>query len=301
VIDKLAWVCIEHGRILAARSRSKDVYFIPGGKREAGESDEQALIREVHEELGITLRADTLKPIGVFEAQAHGQPEGVNVRLTCYSGEYSGTPHASAEIEEIAWLTYADRGRFSLVAQILLDELRGQLSPFQLDIVSADDLLRDLPRYVALLHDSVDSGASIGFLMPLSTAPAEEYWREIAADLTNGHRLLITARDGNALMGSVQLGFVMKPNAPHRAEVQKLLVDRRYRGRGIGKLLMHVLEQEALLRNRTLLVLDTKKGDIAERLYPKLGYIRVGDIPSFVIDETGAMHATVVFYKDLTR
>ena len=75
VIDKLAWIHIEDGRVLGARSRGKDVYFIPGGKREAGESDEEALVREVREELSVTLDASSLRPLGVFEAQAHGQAE----------------------------------------------------------------------------------------------------------------------------------------------------------------------------------------------------------------------------------
>lgn len=121
VIDKLAWIHIKDGRILGARSRGKDVYFIPGGKREAGESDAQALIREVQEELSVTLRAETLRPAGVFEAQAHGREEGVVVRMTCYSGDYAGELDPAAEIDEIAWLTRDDRDRMSLVTRVIVD------------------------------------------------------------------------------------------------------------------------------------------------------------------------------------
>ena len=124
MIDKLAWIHVENGRVLCARSRNKDTFFLPGGKREAGESDEQALIREIREELSVTI---ALKDhLGVFEAQAHGQPEGVMVRMTCYRGDYSGELRPAAEIEEIAWLTYADRHRMSLVAQHIFDWLRDQ-------------------------------------------------------------------------------------------------------------------------------------------------------------------------------
>jgi len=124
VIDKLAWIHIDSGRLLAARSRGKNVYFVPGGKREQGESDEQALTREVREELSVVLKAGSLQPLGVFEAQAHGQPEGVIVRMTCYTGDYAGHLKPAAEIEEIAWLTYGDRDRVSPVAQIIFDDLR---------------------------------------------------------------------------------------------------------------------------------------------------------------------------------
>jgi 8-oxo-dGTP diphosphatase len=46
-IDKLAWLRIKDKQVLGARSKGKDAYYIPGGKREPGESDEEALIREV--------------------------------------------------------------------------------------------------------------------------------------------------------------------------------------------------------------------------------------------------------------
>lgn len=125
-IDKLAWVRVEGRRVLSARSRGKDVYFLPGGKREPGESDEEALIREVREELSVALNSDTLRPLHVFEAQAHGQPEGVVVRMTCFTGEYEGELRPAAEIEEVAWLSYADRPRVSLVGQIIFDWLHGR-------------------------------------------------------------------------------------------------------------------------------------------------------------------------------
>ncbi len=126
VIDKLAWIHIEDRRILATRSRGKDTYFLPGGKREPGESDEDALAREVEEELSVELRRDTIQPLGVFEAQAHGQPEGVIVRMTCFTGDYTGHLQPAAEIEESAWLSYEERDRLSLVARIIVDWLREQ-------------------------------------------------------------------------------------------------------------------------------------------------------------------------------
>lgn len=126
VIDKLAWIHIHDGRLLAVRSRGKDAFFLPGGKRETGESDEQALVREVEEELSVRLRPETLRPLHVFEAQAHGQPAGVLVRMTCFTGEYTGELRAAAEIEEVAWLDHRDRERMSLVTRIIVDWLREQ-------------------------------------------------------------------------------------------------------------------------------------------------------------------------------
>lgn len=87
-IDKLAWIELNNKTILLTKSYGKDVFYIPGGKRDAGETDEQALLREIREELTVSLDEKTLQYIGTFEAQAHGQPEGVTVKMTCYSGKY---------------------------------------------------------------------------------------------------------------------------------------------------------------------------------------------------------------------
>lgn len=124
VIDKVAWIRLEEGRVLSTRSRGKTVYYLPGGKREPGESDLDTLLREIAEELTVTVRLDTVAHLGTFEAQAHGHPDGVCVRMTCYTGDYQGTLVASSEIDEVAWLTYADRERVSPVDQVIFDQLR---------------------------------------------------------------------------------------------------------------------------------------------------------------------------------
>lgn len=125
-IDKLAWIYIKDKHILTARSKGKDTYYIPGGKREVGESDHQALIREINEELSICLCQDSLKPIGVFEAQAHGKPPGTMVRMTCYSGDYIGDIKASSEIEEISWMQHKNKHKTSAVDILIFDWLKQQ-------------------------------------------------------------------------------------------------------------------------------------------------------------------------------
>ncbi|MBO2462423.1 NUDIX hydrolase [Actinomadura violacea] len=129
-IDKIAWILLDGGRILSTRSRGKDVYYLPGGKREAGESDAQTLAREVKEELTVDVLPETAAHLGTWEAQAHGHAGGVTVRMTCYTAEHTGTPAPSSEIEEVAWLGYADRDRVSPVDQLIFDDLHaaGRLS-----------------------------------------------------------------------------------------------------------------------------------------------------------------------------
>ncbi|MFM2484187.1 NUDIX hydrolase [Celerinatantimonas yamalensis] len=123
MIDKLAWVVVQNRRFLATRSYGKSQFYLPGGKRESGETDQQALIREIQEELSVSLNPESLIPAKVFRAQADGKPLGVEVQLTCYWGETTGTALASAEIEELAWLNSQDKSRCSVAALKVLDWL----------------------------------------------------------------------------------------------------------------------------------------------------------------------------------
>lgn len=125
VIDKIAWIRLENGAILSSRSRGKNVYYLPGGKREPGESDIETLTREIREELTVTVMVDSAVRVGTFHAQAHGHPDGTLVRMTCYTADYRGTLRPAAEIDEIVWLTHADRDRVSPVDQIIFDHLHG--------------------------------------------------------------------------------------------------------------------------------------------------------------------------------
>lgn len=122
-IDKLAYIHIKDNRVLITLSKGKDTWYIPGGKREAGESDEQALIREVKEELLVDLKPQTIKHYGTFEAQAHGKPAGTVVRMTCYTADYRGELKASAEIEKYDYFSYSQKHLTSLVDHLIFEDL----------------------------------------------------------------------------------------------------------------------------------------------------------------------------------
>ncbi|WP_340009214.1 NUDIX domain-containing protein [Paenibacillus sp. FSL K6-0276] len=126
IIDKIAWIHIENGQVLCARSKGKDTYYLPGGKREAGETDEETLVREIEEEISVQIKADTVSYFGTFEAEAHGKTEGVTVKMTCYIADYEGTLTPASEIEELSWLSYKDRNCVSVVTQIIFDKLNEQ-------------------------------------------------------------------------------------------------------------------------------------------------------------------------------
>jgi acetyltransferase len=151
-----------------------------------------------------------------------------------------------------------------------------------------------------LLIDAVHSGASVGFLAPLATTTAEDYWRGVLRSVGESLLLWVAELDGS-IVGSVQLALCEKENGRHRGEVQKLFVHRSARGHGIATLLMAAAEAEARHRNRTLLVLDTLLGSQAEEVYRHLGWTRAGEIPQYAAAPDGEIFPTVVYFKALSK
>lgn len=166
-----------------------------------------------------------------------------------------------------------------------------------LTAAEAREAIDDLVR---VLRDAVTSGVSLGFVTPLDDSAVRHFWQGAIAQLESGSRVLLVARgEDGALVGSAQLDLATTPNGRHRAEVQKVCVMRSARGQGIGTQLMRAIEEAARAAGRTLLVLDTRKGGVAEGLYRRLGYREVGAIPGYARTVNGALVTEVFFYRTL--
>jgi GNAT superfamily N-acetyltransferase len=157
----------------------------------------------------------------------------------------------------------------------------------------------DVDRLADLLVDSVNDGASVGFMAPLAREKAVDFWRRVAVGVAAGERALLVAEDEDGIVGTVHLVLAQPENQPHRADLTKMLVHPRGRRRGVGAALMEATEEMARDCGKTLLVLDTVTGSDAERLYARLGWVRVGEIPDFALLAHGGLWGTMVFYKRL--
>jgi len=167
----------------------------------------------------------------------------------------------------------------------------------QIERLNAEQAAAETDALVELLQDAVAGGASVGFLPPLAAGEARGYWEDVIAAIGQASRVLLVARQSGSIVGTVQLDLPSKPNARHRAEVQKLMVHTPARGQGIASQLMSAIEAAAQEQGRTLLVLDTRQGDPSERLYAGRGYTRAGLIPSYARSADGTLHTTVLFYR----
>lgn len=159
---------------------------------------------------------------------------------------------------------------------------------------------RALPQLAEILVDSVDGGASVGFVHPFTAEDAEGWWRTVRPGIEQGSTLIWTAEDAGGVVGTVQVKLTTAyTNGRHRAEIAKLLVHRRARGLGIGKLLLATAEEAAAQHGVTILMLDTQTDSPAEYLYAKAGWTRFGVMPDHAADPAGELQPTTFFYKKL--
>lgn len=172
--------------------------------------------------------------------------------------------------------------------------------PLVVRLLTPPEAAAAIPDLARILVDCVEGGASVGFMLPLTQARAEAFWRAIADGVAAGQRLLLVATpaEGGPPVGTVQVVLAQPENQPHRGDLSKMLVTRAARGRGAGQALMRAAERAAIAHGKTLLVLDTAS-DAAERLYTREGWVRVGVVPDFALLPGGPPCDTVFFYKRL--
>ena len=158
---------------------------------------------------------------------------------------------------------------------------------------------REIQGLSDVLVDCVEGGASVSFMLPMTRAKAEAFWRNVAASAARGERVVLAAEDAaDRIVGTAQVILAQPENQPHRGDLAKMLVHRAARRRGIGAALLAAAEQNARSAGKTLLVLDTASDD-AERLYGRGGWERCGHVPNYALFPDGTPCATTFYFKFL--
>lgn len=164
-------------------------------------------------------------------------------------------------------------------------------------LYSLDDA--QVEQLADVLIDCVEGGATVSFVLPLTRERAVAFWRKVAHDVPLAKRALLIAEDAQGICGTVQLVLEQPENQPHRADLAKMLVHRRTRRQGVGAALMHAVEDMARDCGKTLLVLDAVTDGDATRLYERMGWVRVGEIPNYSLLPRGGYCSTTIYYREI--
>lgn len=169
---------------------------------------------------------------------------------------------------------------------------------FEILALTPSDRERYLEELAEILLDCVRNGASVSFMAAMTIEDARKFWSSVFDSVEKHSRVLLVAKghDGHAV-GTVQILTDQPANQPHRADISKLLVASSNRREGVGAALMNEVERYSARLRKSLLVLDTSSGSDAERLYTRLSWVKVGEIPNFSLLPDGTPSATSIFWK----
>ena len=101
------------GRRAANREFYPDVWDVPGGHLEPGETGEQALVRELREEIGVT--PTVWAPLGEFRESLPDENGSIVVHLHAVTS-WNGTPRnlSPEEHSKVSWFAVEDACRLAL-------------------------------------------------------------------------------------------------------------------------------------------------------------------------------------------
>lgn len=171
----------------------------------------------------------------------------------------------------------------------------------RITLLTPEQTLARRVALVDLLIAVVEDGASVNFVQPMTRAKAEAWWDSAFASHARGERLIFVAETDESLDGTVHLVPAPQENQRHRADLAKMLVHPRAQRQGLGAALMRAAEEEARRIGRTLLTLDTETGSAGERLYARLGWTKIGEIPGYAMRADGSIcDPASFFYKILS-
>jgi 8-oxo-dGTP diphosphatase len=129
---KSGLIIIENDDLLVVRKENTYFYLLPGGLLELGETDEEALLREIYEELSCGLVEDSLAYFGTFEEEAANEPDSI-IHINTYFGQLVGQPSPNSEIVEVLW--FGKGNNQALLSPIIRNSIwptlaaKGYLSP----------------------------------------------------------------------------------------------------------------------------------------------------------------------------
>jgi 8-oxo-dGTP diphosphatase len=110
-IPVAAIALIRDRRVLMVTARGREVWYMPGGKIDPGETEADAAAREAEEEVGVRVDPAALDRLFTVLIQAHGEPSGRLVRMSVFGAESVDEPVPGNEVSAVHWATSTDEPR----------------------------------------------------------------------------------------------------------------------------------------------------------------------------------------------
>lgn len=167
---------------------------------------------------------------------------------------------------------------------------------FEIRRLAATELLDRIEEFHWLLRDAVESGGTVGFVLPVTDDKLNRYWTGVARDLEAGERELLAAIEHGKVIGALQIAYEKAESVRHRADLQKLIVHSSEHRRGIARaLLVAALERMPAL-GVAMYTITTFKEGVAENLVRSLLFTRFGVMPHYGLTPDGKLHDASMHY-----
>jgi GNAT superfamily N-acetyltransferase len=162
--------------------------------------------------------------------------------------------------------------------------------------LAAAEVLDRKQEFAQLLRDAIESGGTVGFVLPAEDDKLDRYWTGVAREMESGERELFAAFDDGKVVGSLQLAYEKAESVSHRADLQKLFVLLDYRRRGIARsLLIEALHRMPAL-GLLMFTITTRFDSATESLVSALRFTRWGVLPHYGVTPEGVLHDASMYY-----
>jgi mutator protein MutT len=283
-IGVFAIIFDEQKRVLLCHRRDFDLWNLPGGGLEKGETPWDGVAREVKEEVGLDVEVERLAGI-------YSKPDKDEVVFSFICRVLGGKISTSEEADEIAFFNFSDLPSNTVPKQVerihdilVCDTnviLKTQRGPSATAAIKSREDLKSLTIRPARsdeylkFHEICDNDLP----HPLSLEERLNQRRREFEQILQGKTVTYFAEVDGQVIGSVQLRLGNK--APSEGKVHALVVKSGRRRVGIGSRLMDAVEEDAIWRGFQRVWLTVHANNRAAiGLYLKRGYTEITSLSS---------------------
>lgn len=272
----------DRDRILLMHRRDVDVWEMPGGGVEDGESPWDAAVRETKEEVGLDVVVDRL--VGVYWKPLD------DTTVFQFLGSANGEPTTSEEADQVDWFALDD------LPATIRPLVRERIADLRAD--RKEPILRTQQREVREIrpeeHDVLGAITRAAYTELPGHVPEPDYEDELAdvgrRAAAPGVTVLVAVEGGEVVGGVTYVADRTSPLAewdlPRTAGIRMLAVAPHLQGRGVGEMLTRAcIERARREGNDTLFLHSTQWMHGAHRLYERLGFRRTPEHDWAATDE----------------